>query len=186
MPRTLRQYVLLILGVEFWPKLLGTLWRGTTGRFSDAERSFVPETELAKVAWEIRAMVLIYAAVAVVSPWVGSWAAVWYWLLPRAIGEPVLRAIRMAEHTGAEETPDLLGNTRTTLAHPLMCLLYWNMPYHAEHHLASSVPFHALPRMHREVAAHLRTIAHGYGDAHRRIVATIGARAATGGAAGAT
>ena len=50
---------------------------------------------------------------------------------PRVLGEPVLRAIRIAEHVGADETPDLLANTRTTLAGPAIRLLYWNMPFHA-------------------------------------------------------
>ena len=32
-----------------------------------------------------------------------------------------------------------------------MQFLYWNMPYHLEHHLAPSVPFHTLARMHEQL-----------------------------------
>jgi Fatty acid desaturase len=51
--------------------------------------------------------------------------------------------LRIAEHTGMEEGPDPLTNTRTTLTNPLIRFLYWNMPYHAAHHLA---PSGAVPR----------------------------------------
>ncbi|MCC7286746.1 MAG: fatty acid desaturase [Burkholderiaceae bacterium] len=172
-PSTLREYLGLILGVEFWPKLVGTLWRGVTGRFTHREREFIPESEFSKVSWEIRLTVLLYALIVVVAIAVQSWAIVIYWLLPRVIGEPVLRAIRMAEHTGAEESPDLLRNTRTTLANPAFRILYWNMPYHAEHHLASSVPFHALPELHAELRPHLANVASGYWAVHRDIVAQV-------------
>jgi fatty acid desaturase len=50
-----------------------------------------------------------------------------------------------------DEGPDPLTNTRTTKPNPLVQFLYWNMPYHLEHHLAPSVPFHALARMHEQL-----------------------------------
>jgi fatty acid desaturase len=83
----------------------------------------------------------------------------------------------MAEHTGAEESPNLLANTRTTLANPVLRLLYWNMPFHAEHHLASSVPFHALDRLHREVSPHLECVSKGYIEVHREILRDVLRRA---------
>lgn len=170
MPRSLRDYVKMILGLSFWGKLIGTLYRGVTGRFNAEERSFIPQVEWRRVAWEARILCALYLAVLVVSVALGTWAAVLYWLLPRVMGEPVLRAIRMAEHTGAEETPDLLSNTRTTLCNPLLRTLYWNMPYHAEHHLATSVPFHALPGLHREVRGKLRHLAPNYFSVHAGIL----------------
>jgi hypothetical protein len=79
--------------------MLGTLWRGCTGRFSQAERGYIPHGELAKVSLEVRVMVTLYAAITLASILTASWLAVTYWLLPRILGEPLLRAIRMTEHT---------------------------------------------------------------------------------------
>ncbi len=172
-PRSLREYFALILGFSFWPKLAGTLWRGATGRFNAEERSFIPEIELGRVSREIRLLILFYVAVAVVSVATGSMAALVYWIIPRVLGEPVLRAIRMAEHTGADESPNLLANTRTTLANRLFRTYYWNMPYHAEHHLASSVPFHALNDLHGEIRPHLECVGQGYFQVHRDILRQI-------------
>lgn len=172
-PSSIGGYVAMIAGASFWKKMLGTLWRGVTGRFSPLERSFIPASDAGRVSWEIRGAVAIYLLIAAVSIATQSWAAVLYWLFPRFIGEPVLRAIRMAEHTGAEETPNLLANTRTTLANPVFRTLYWNMPYHAEHHIASSVPFHALGRLHRELRPHLGCVSTGYWQVHRDIVRQV-------------
>ena len=169
MPQSFRQYVVLILGAKFWPKMIGTLWRGCTGRFDQAEQGYIPHGELYKVSLEIRIMVFFYALIALASVLSGSWVAVIYWLLPRVLGEPVLRAIRMAEHTGAQESPDLLSNTRTTLSNPIFRTLFWNMPFHAEHHIAASVPFHALGRLHEEIKPHLRCVGEGYWQVHRQI-----------------
>ena len=41
-----------------------------------------------------------------------------------------------------------LTNTRTTLTNAAVRLLMWNMPFHAEHHLYPSIPFHRLPDAH--------------------------------------
>ena len=169
MPQSFGQYVFLVLGAGFWHKMLGTLWRGCSGRFSQAECDYIPRGELHKVSLEIRMMVSLYAVIALVSVITGSWVAVTYWLLPRVLCEPVLRAIRMAEHTGAQESPNLLFNTRTTLANPVFRTLYWNMPFHAEHHIAASVPFHALGRLHEEIKPHLGCIGEGYWQVHRQI-----------------
>lgn len=172
-PTSLRDYFGQILGLSFWPKLIGTLWRGSTGRFTEEEREFLPESVFTQVMLEIRLLVAIYIAIAAVSIYFGSTIALIYWLLPRVMGEPVLRAIRMAEHTGAEESPNLLANTRTTLANPVLRMLYWNMPFHAEHHLASSVPFHALARLHEEVSPHLECVSKGYIQVHREIIREV-------------
>lgn len=183
-PTSIRDYFGQIIGLSFWPKLLGTLWRGSTGRFTEEEREFLPESVWNQVTLEIRLLVLLYAGIAVVSIYFGSTVALVYWLLPRVMGEPVLRAIRMAEHTGAEESPNLLANTRTTLANPVLRMLYWNMPFHAEHHLASSVPFHALGRLHEEVSPHLECVSKGYFQVHREIIQEVirNSRAARAGA----
>lgn len=102
------------------------------------------------------------------------------WLLPRIIGEPALRAIRMIEHTGMAESPNMLENTRTTQTNFLVRFFYWNMPFHAEHHLYPSVPFHALPQLHHEkVREHLSEIAPGVASVHYKILKRLLSRSPT-------
>lgn len=172
-PTSLREYFSMIVGASFWPKLVGTLVRGSTGRYTEEEQTFLPDSVRGQVSLEIRLLVLLYVAVAAASIYFGSMLALTYWFIPRVIGEPVLRAIRMAEHTGADESPDLLANTRTTLVNPVLRQLYWNMPFHAEHHLASSVPFHALGRLHDHVEPHLKHVSKGYIQVHREILGEV-------------
>ena len=45
-----------------------------------------------------------------------------------------------------------LTNTRTTLTNAAVRLLMWNMPFHAEHHLYPSIPFHRLADAHGDAA----------------------------------
>jgi fatty acid desaturase len=37
----------------------------------------------------------------------------------------------------------------------------WNMPFHAEHHLYVSIPFHALPHVHEQLKEHFKEMAVG-------------------------
>ncbi len=172
-PHSFGDYLAQIIGAGFWPKLFGTLWRGSLAGFNKEERTFLPQSVRRQVANEIRLQVLFYFAVIIASVYFSSTFALVYWLIPRIMGEPVLRSIRMAEHTGTAENSNLLANTRTTLANPLLCQLYWNMPFHAEHHLASSVPFHALAKLHDHVQNHLECVSKGYINVHREILAEV-------------
>jgi fatty acid desaturase len=43
----------------------------------------------------------------------------------------------------------------------------WNMPFHAEHHLYPSLPFHAAPEAHALLAPQLEHIGAGYWAVHR-------------------
>jgi fatty acid desaturase len=48
-------------------------------------------------------------------------------------------------------------------------LLMWNMPYHAEHHLYPSIPFHQLPALHVKIRGHLKHLASSYVAANRAV-----------------
>jgi len=76
----------------------------------------------------------------------------------------------MAEHGGCATTDDGLENTRTTLTLAPLRWLMWNMPFHCEHHLYPSLPFHALGAAHQEIAPHLAHVARGYGSVHRQFL----------------
>jgi fatty acid desaturase len=125
------------------------------------------------VTKEARVLVSLYVIIVVAAVATGWWPALLlYWLIPRMLGEPVLRLVRLAEHTGMEETADPLSNTRTTLTNRVIRFLYWNMPYHAAHHLAPSVPFHALSKLHAQLPEH--PTEHGYVRVHRGLVGDLG------------
>ena len=57
----------------------------------------------------------------------------------------------LGEHTGLTHEPNTLLNTRTFKTNAFMRWLHWNMVYHTAHHTFTSVPFHALPTLHREI-----------------------------------
>lgn len=179
MPDGLGGYLGEVFGMEFWPKMVGTLYRGCAGRFNDREKTFLPESERSRIAWEARLMIAGYVLLGVASAVFSFWPALLaFWLAPRLIAEPSLRLVRMAEHTGMEENADWLANTRTTLSNPLVRFLYWQMPYHAEHHLAPSVPFHNLKALHHALPGkpveRQYVVSKGYVRAHRDIVANLG------------
>ena len=118
MPTNLREYVGDALGARLWPKLIGAFYRSATGRFTAEEQAWIPASERPKVTNEARAMIALYAVVVALSVAFGSLAVLWYWIVPRMLAEPALRMIRMVEHTGMDEGPDPLTNTRTTKPEP--------------------------------------------------------------------
>jgi fatty acid desaturase len=96
-----------------------------------------------------------------------------YWVLPLAVGQPILRFILLAEHTDRPNTDDMLTNTRTTLTLAPLRFMMWNMSFHAEHHLYASIPFHRLAAAHEKLGAHFDCVEKGYLKVHRQIVANF-------------
>ncbi len=76
----------------------------------------------------------------------------------------------LAEHTGCTQNRNGLTNTRTTLTNAAVRLLMWNMPYHAEHHLYPSIPFHRLADGHAALRARLGFVQRGYVRWHLRLL----------------
>jgi fatty acid desaturase len=90
---------------------------------------------------------------------------------PARSGRPTAPGLYLlAEHTGCPLVPDMLANSRTTVTNAVVRFFAWNMPYHAEHHAFPSVPFHALPDLHRDLRPDLKVIAPGYLAVNRPIL----------------
>jgi fatty acid desaturase len=70
-----------------------------------------------------------------------------------------------------------LTNTRTTLTLWPLQFLMWNMPFHAEHHLYPSIPFHALLVAHQPLKQYFAHRERGYVQVNRDIIARLGAAA---------
>ncbi|MCV2869134.1 fatty acid desaturase family protein [Defluviimonas sp. WL0002] len=176
LPGSLRAYLWYITAVPYWRSNLGGLFLHAFGRISEADLVFLPREARATVIWEARAYLAVYAVVLAGSVATGSTAAHWYWLLPSLLGQPVMRAIRMTEHVGRPNIADMRENTRTNLTNRFLRFLGWNMNYHAEHHYAASVPFHALPRLHAKLNGYVHVEAGGYFGAHREILRQLRGR----------
>jgi fatty acid desaturase len=167
-PSTLGAYLWRVSGLPYWyDRLSVTLRHALTGRVTE---SFVPPEKRALIVREARALWLLYLCVLAVSLYLGSSAALTWWVIPALLGQPFLRLFLLAEHAGCPLVDDMLANTRTTCTNRAVLLLTWRMPYHAEHHYVPSVPFFALPRLHALIGARLEVTAPGYYALHRSLV----------------
>ncbi|MED5532036.1 MAG: fatty acid desaturase, partial [Pseudomonadota bacterium] len=134
---------------------------------------FIPKQEHATIFNEARIMVFLYLIVFIICVSTNFWAPLWFWILPLFMGEPVMRAIRLTEHVGRPNVDDLKENTRSSLVSFPMKFLCWNMNYHAEHHYASSVPFHSLPKLHEKLKGYIYVEERGYLGAHIDIISQL-------------
>jgi fatty acid desaturase len=172
-PNTRVAYLLELSAIPWWiGKVRGHL-AGLRGDFS--ARPYIPADAVPAVRRSLGLQFAVYGLLALVSLIGANGFLFWYWLLPLAVGQPLLRFVLLAEHGGCPFVADGLRNTRTT--HTLLPLrrLMWNMPYHAEHHLYPSLPFHALARAHERLAPHLVNLAGGYLVVHLGFLADLGA-----------
>ena len=175
MPQSWHEYLWYLTGLPYWWSNGLGLLRRAGGRLTTEELHFIPQTELGKVVWESRALVLLYAGAACMVV-LGWHFLLEYWVIPLLLGQPVMRFIRMTEHVGCPNEADPTRNTRTTRVAWPWRFLAWNMNFHGEHHLAALVPFHALPALNALVAGRIR-VRQGYWAAHREIWAGLRSRA---------
>lgn len=155
-------YLYYATAIPYFYSNLLTLFRMLFGMFNAVELKFLPKRELANVRREAWVMCGVYAVSTAGSIWFSTWFVAIYWLIPRFVGEPFMRLIRMSEHTGCPRVRNLLLNTRTVLTFPLIRWLNWNNAYHAEHHAIPTVPFHALGDLHQTMGPRFEEVRHGY------------------------
>ena len=155
-------YLFYASALPYFAAILKSLVLYALGRFSPAERRYLPSHMLGTVRLQAWIFWGGYLSLALVSIWLESWFAVIYWLLPRLVAEPVERIIRLSEHTACSHSPDMLENSRTILTWPPVRWLSWNMPFHTAHHAVPLVPFHALPKLNSMLAGQLREVRRGY------------------------
>ncbi|MEH2181631.1 fatty acid desaturase family protein [Nostoc sp.] len=171
-PSNLGKYLLIISGLPWWLGKIRGHFRIAFGQLDDCP--FIPESAQANVIRSIRWQLAVYAAAIAVSIAVGQPWFILYWLLPLIVGQPILRFILLAEHTGCTLDANRLTNTRTTLTLWPVRIFMWNMPFHAEHHLYPSIPFHALADAHKQLSLHFAHIEPGYIKVNRDIVTKSG------------
>jgi len=160
-PTSLGTYFIEMSGVPWWIGKLRTHFAIAAGKV-DGYAYLNDETQ-PLVVRSMRLQLFVYAALIAASFAVGEPVFVTYWLLPVAVGQPLLRAILLAEHGGCSNDDDPLTNTRTTHTLLPVRILMWEMPYHAEHHRWPALPFHALAAAHESLGPRLAHVArHGY------------------------
>ena len=162
-PRTAGQYALRILGVGYFGARLAMIRDAWRGAMTGPRYFYINDRQRPGVVASVRAMSLTLAGLAVGSAVVWGWQTpLLFWVVPQLIGQPFLRGYLLAEHTGCTLDRNGLTNTRTTLTNRLVRLLMWDMPFHAEHHLYPSIPFHRLEAAHGLLRERLGVVQPGY------------------------
>lgn len=125
-----------------------------SGHIAAEDKTYIPDSEVGKVVLEARLWCLTYAAVIAASFWLGSALPLFLVGLPSFIGAWLSLFFGLTQHSGLPENVlDHRLNCRTIYMNPVFRFLYWNMNYHAEHHMFPMVPFHALPQLHAAIKA---------------------------------
>lgn len=160
MPKNLGEYLWTISGLPWWWSKLTTHIRVALGQVEDYP--YISEEARADVIRSTRLQLAVYGvailvSIAVQKPWF-----VMYWLFPLFVAQPILRGYLFAEHTGCSHDDNPLTNTRSVITLFPMQFIMWNMPFHAEHHMYPSIPFHQLPAAHEQIKQHLAHVDSGY------------------------
>ncbi len=161
-------------GTYLWRMAGLTYWRGRMILWADAWRGdlsryrFLHPATAPRVVRSVRASSALTVALAVGAGFVfGPLVVFLYWIGPQLLGQPILRLYLLTEHTGCTADSNGLTSTRTMLTSPLVRLLMWNMPFHAEHHLYPFIPFHRLHEAHGVLRERLAHVGPGYAAWHR-------------------
>lgn len=172
-PENWGQYLWKMSGIPWWGDKVTGHVKVALGDVDNCY--FLPESAYGDVIQSTRLQLGTYAAIGLLSTALGHPEFIFiYWLLPLAVGQPFLRFVLIAEHTGCSDDGNPLTNTRTTLTVWPVRFLMWNMPYHAEHHMYPSIPFHALPEAHNSLKEYFTRVDAGYVKVNRDIVAELG------------
>ncbi len=153
-PATRRAWLWHVSGLPFWLAQGRLIWALVQGRFA---ADYVPASAMPRMVREARLMAVGYAAALILFP-----GLVWVWIVPALLGQPVLRLYLLAEHGDCPRVANMFENTRTVFTGRVIRFLAWNMPYHVEHHVYPSVPFHRLPDLHQMMKDELRVTSEGY------------------------
>ncbi|MFN5981250.1 MAG: fatty acid desaturase family protein [Pseudanabaena sp.] len=171
-PTNLKEYIIEISGITWWiGKFKRHFLTAIVGNLDNCP--FIPESSRVEVIRSNRLQLLVYAVAIAISIYFQQPWFITYWLLPLAVGQPILRFLLLAEHTDRPNTDNMLANTRTTLTLAPLRFLIWNISYHAEHHLYASIPFHQLGAAHAKLSSHFECVENGYVNVHHQIIANF-------------
>lgn len=147
-PYTLKSYLLWMVGVSYWRNRITGIIRRARGIILEP---YIRKEEEAKVIYESRVHVALYAALIVLSVVFGSWALLTFWMLPLILTKPIHQLQNTIEHLGLSHNDDILENTRSTRIGGVGRWLCWQMPYHTAHHTFPAVPFWKLRELNEKL-----------------------------------
>ncbi len=149
-------------------------FRHAAGRLDDDARDFVPRSEWSRVVLEARGYVVIWGAVVLVAAGTTSFVPLLYVILPSFYGVWLGVFFGLTQHAGLrEDVLDHRLNTRTVHMNPVFRFLNLNMNYHVEHHIFPTVPYPALPALHREIGAQLAPPTRTSWQAYRELLSAV-------------
>jgi MocE subfamily Rieske [2Fe-2S] domain protein len=148
-PPKLRELFFSLFAIGVYKGYFPGLLRHAAGKISAEERTYIPETEFAKITRNARIIVAIYAATIALAVAIHSWVPIFLIILPHFFGTWLMIVQNTPQHAGlAENVLDHRLNCRTVYMNPVSRFIYWNMNYHVEHHMFPLVPFHSLYKLH--------------------------------------
>jgi len=160
-PDDIPGYLIRVSGLTYWELRLRVIRDAWMDDMSEYE--FISAEQSGRIINSVRLMSALMVGGALLSAYLFGWRTpLIFWIIPQIIAQPVLRAYLLAEHTGCKHEANGLINTRTTLTNKVVRTLMWNMPFHAEHHLYPSIPFHRLPDAHERIGHKLGVVQKGY------------------------
>jgi len=175
-PMTFKGWLLEISGIGYFIWISRIMIANARGDFSDKIKSFTPGSELPKLKWSARGLLLVYTVITIAIA-LGADFLFWYLVLPRILGNPVLFLYTIIQHVDMEEDQlDLRRSTRSFTTNAFSRFLYMNMNYHVEHHMYPTVPFHALPALNAAVRDQLPEPDPGFFLTNYRVLKAIIAR----------
>lgn len=125
------------------------------GRPTEIMREVTPEGEIPNMIRNARIFCVIYAAIITLLAMGVMWP-LWFLILPRVMGAPVMLLFTVIQHVELQEnSPSILESTRSFHTSWLGRFLYMNMNNHVEHHLYPQVPFYSLPDLNVAVQEQL-------------------------------
>jgi fatty acid desaturase len=173
-PVRMRTWLGDVIGLlEFWPRAK-LMVRHASGRITDRERAYLPESQMPVVIREARILMAGYVALLAWAAIGQTWVPLLYFFIPRFAGAFGVYSFITTQHMAmSQDVDDHRLCTRSMTNGWLGRVLYWNMNYHIEHHVYPSVPFHALPALNAAIRDQLPVPSPSLFAAHAEIVRTI-------------
>jgi MocE subfamily Rieske [2Fe-2S] domain protein len=173
-PPDLAALAMSFFSLKVIPKYFRQVILHAGGQISPEEKTFLPESEYAKVFRRAWVYLLIYAGVLGLAICQRSLLPLMFVGLPTLYGSWLMPIYGYTQHAGlAENVLDHRLNCRTVQVNFIHRYLYWNMNYHVEHHMFPLVPYHQLPKLHEIVKSDMPAPYSSLWHAWREIVPAI-------------
>ncbi|RYZ60364.1 MAG: NADH:ubiquinone reductase (Na(+)-transporting) subunit F, partial [Proteobacteria bacterium] len=151
-PPDVKGMIWTVTGLPLYAPYFKAIVRHSFGKMSDAEKTFIPESQFGKVFRNARIYLAIYLSVIVTAIATQSILPVLLIGGTHLFGTWLMLVYGWTQHAGlAENVLDHRLNCRTVYMNRINRFLYLNMNYHVEHHMYPLVPYHNLPQLHEAV-----------------------------------